>query len=61
MTIEATHVPPAIPAAPAGEKIHPLWVRITHWINALAMMVMIGSGWEIYNASPPATNAFPSI
>ena len=32
--------------------IHPLWVRITHWINALAMVVMIGSGWEIYNASP---------
>jgi len=32
--------------------IHPLWVRITHWINAVAMLVMIGSGWEIYNASP---------
>jgi thiosulfate reductase cytochrome b subunit len=32
--------------------IHPLWVRITHWINAIAMLVMTGSGWEIYNASP---------
>jgi thiosulfate reductase cytochrome b subunit len=32
--------------------IHPLWVRITHWINALAMVVMIGSGWQIYDASP---------
>jgi thiosulfate reductase cytochrome b subunit len=32
--------------------IHPAWVRITHWINALAMLVMIGSGWEIYTASP---------
>ena len=32
--------------------IHPVWVRITHWINAFAMLVMIGSGWEIYNASP---------
>jgi len=32
--------------------IHPLWVRITHWINALAILVMIGSGWQIYNASP---------
>src|SRR5713226_9527663 len=32
--------------------IHPAWVRITHWINAVAMLVMIGSGWEIYNASP---------
>ena len=32
--------------------IHPLWVRVTHWINAIAMLVMIGSGWQIYNASP---------
>jgi thiosulfate reductase cytochrome b subunit len=32
--------------------IHPAWVRITHWINAVAVLVMIGSGWEIYNASP---------
>ena len=32
--------------------IHPLYVRITHWINALAVLVMIGSGWQIYNASP---------
>jgi thiosulfate reductase cytochrome b subunit len=39
--------------APAAEKtIHPVWLRITHWINALAMLVMIGSGWQIYNASP---------
>jgi thiosulfate reductase cytochrome b subunit len=36
----------------AGAPIHPLWVRITHWINALAIIVMIGSGWQIYNASP---------
>ena len=32
--------------------VHPRWVRITHWVNAIAMLVMIGSGWEIYNASP---------
>jgi thiosulfate reductase cytochrome b subunit len=41
----------SVPAAPAV-VIHPRWVRITHWINAIAMLVMIGSGWEIYNASP---------
>jgi thiosulfate reductase cytochrome b subunit len=40
--------------------IHPLWVRITHWINALAMLVMIGSGWQIYNASPLFDFVFPS-
>src|SRR3954453_4228218 len=39
--------------------IHPIWVRITHWINALAMLVMIGSGWEIYNASPLFGFSFP--
>jgi thiosulfate reductase cytochrome b subunit len=39
--------------------IHPAWVRITHWINALAVLVMIGSGWEIYNASPLFGFTFP--
>ena len=32
--------------------IHPLWLRICHWVNALAILVMIGSGWQIYNAAP---------
>jgi thiosulfate reductase cytochrome b subunit len=39
-------------SAQAGKVIHPAWLRITHWINAIAMIVMILSGWEIYNASP---------
>lgn len=39
--------------------IHPVWVRITHWLNALAMIVMIGSGWQIYNASPLFDFVFP--
>jgi thiosulfate reductase cytochrome b subunit len=43
----------------ASAVIHPAWVRITHWINALAMLVMIGSGWEIYNASPLFGFRFP--
>src|SRR5690348_8324223 len=34
----------------SGAVIHPRWVRITHWINALAMFIMIGSGWQIYDA-----------
>jgi thiosulfate reductase cytochrome b subunit len=37
-------------AAPA--VIQPAWVRLLHWINAAAMIVMITSGWQIYNASP---------
>ncbi|MBN9049610.1 MAG: cytochrome b/b6 domain-containing protein [Rhizobiales bacterium] len=39
--------------------IHPRWVRITHWINAVAMVVMIMSGWQIYNASPLFEFDFP--
>lgn len=40
------------PATPVGKTIQPGWVRIVHWINALAMVLMIMSGWQIYNASP---------
>jgi thiosulfate reductase cytochrome b subunit len=41
-----------ISATSATATIHPRWVRICHWVNALAILVMIGSGWQIYNASP---------
>src|SRR3977135_1923842 len=33
-------------------QVHPLVVRITHWINAFAVLMMVASGWKIYNASP---------
>jgi thiosulfate reductase cytochrome b subunit len=52
MTIQAASNSPVAPAAAAGPVIHPRWVRITHWINALAIFMMIGSGWQIYDASP---------
>ena len=40
-------------AVPATVKaIQPAWVRTVHWINAVAMILMIMSGWQIYNASP---------
>lgn len=41
----------ASPNPPAGRVLHPLPVRIMHWTNAVAMVVMIGSGWGIYNDS----------
>ena len=41
-------------------RIHPLPVRITHWTNAVAMTVMIASGWQIYNASPLFAFTFPA-
>ena len=32
--------------------INPLWMRLTHWVDAVAVIIMILSGWRIYNASP---------
>jgi thiosulfate reductase cytochrome b subunit len=32
-----------------GLRLHPLPVRLMHWINAVAMLIMITSGWKIYN------------
>ena len=44
-----------------GSKVivHPLTVRITHWLNALAMVIMIMSGWRIYNSEPILPFHFP--
>ncbi|MBM3550483.1 MAG: cytochrome b/b6 domain-containing protein [Alphaproteobacteria bacterium] len=39
--------------------IHPLFVRVTHWVNAFAIFVMVLSGWRIYNASPLFGFEFP--
>jgi len=39
--------------------IHPLFVRITHWINAFAAIAMLMSGLRIYNASPLYPFLFP--
>jgi thiosulfate reductase cytochrome b subunit len=48
-----------ISLSPAQSVIHPVWVRVCHWINALAILVMIGSGWQIYDASPLFGFTFP--
>ncbi len=39
-------------APSTGKVIQPAWVRTLHWINAFATILMIMSGWQIYNASP---------
>jgi len=39
--------------------VHPLTVRITHWLNALAIVIMIMSGWRIYNSDPIFPFYFP--
>ena len=46
--------------AAARVLVHPLAVRITHWINVIAMVIMVLSGWRIYNASPIFEFKFPS-
>src|ERR1700690_3245768 len=43
----------------SGGVIHPAWLRVCHWINAIAILIMIGSGWQIYNASPLFAFTFP--
>lgn len=32
-----------------ARKLHPMPLRIMHWVNAVAMIMLIGSGWGIYN------------
>jgi thiosulfate reductase cytochrome b subunit len=38
--------------ATTPKVIQPAWVRVMHWINAVAIILMIMSGLQIYNASP---------
>ncbi|WP_442778746.1 MULTISPECIES: cytochrome b/b6 domain-containing protein [unclassified Delftia] len=48
------------PAQPQdGQRIHPLWLRLTHWLNALAVVILVTSGWRIYNAAPFFDFSFP--
>jgi thiosulfate reductase cytochrome b subunit len=42
-----------------AKVIQPAWVRAMHWTNAVAMILMIMSGWQIYNASPLFGFTFP--
>jgi thiosulfate reductase cytochrome b subunit len=49
-----------VDALPRRRPIHPAIVRLTHWINAVAMAVMISSGWAIHNAYPTLPFLFPS-
>ncbi len=46
------------PATRPRRQLDPV-VRITHWVGAAAMICMILSGWQIYNASPILPFVFP--
>jgi thiosulfate reductase cytochrome b subunit len=41
------------------EVIHPAWLRVAHWLNALAVLVLVTSGWKIYNATGFLGFTFP--
>lgn len=58
-SIAADHSPAAPADGTVRKVIQPAWVRIVHWINALAMVLMIMSGWQVYNASPLFGFSFP--
>lgn len=53
------HPYPQASASANNQTIHPGWLRITHWLNALAVVIMITSGWRVYNASPLFDFYFP--
>ncbi len=56
-TVEAA---PRVVKADTPAVVHPLWLRVTHWINAIAIVLMVMSGWRIYNASPLFGFEFPA-
>jgi len=43
-----------------NQIIHPAWLRLSHWLNLLAVVILVLSGWRIYNASPIFAFQFPA-
>ncbi|PJO24351.1 cytochrome B [Burkholderia glumae AU6208] len=56
MTLSSIRPAEARGPAAAG-PVHPVWLRVSHWLNALAALLMMLSGWRIYDASP----VFPGL
>jgi thiosulfate reductase cytochrome b subunit len=44
----------------AHDIIHPAWLRIAHWLNAAAVVVLVTSGWRIYDATAFLGFAIPA-
>jgi len=65
LTAEAARLRPSMDTsnipriAVLDPTIHPAWMRTAHWLNALAVVVMVTSGWRIYNAAPFFDFRFP--
>jgi thiosulfate reductase cytochrome b subunit len=41
------------------EQHHHILLRLAHWAQALAILIMVGSGWRIYNQEPILPFRFP--
>jgi thiosulfate reductase cytochrome b subunit len=41
-------------------QTHTLWLRAMHWLNAIAVVLLVTSGWRIYNATRFFDFAIPS-
>jgi thiosulfate reductase cytochrome b subunit len=56
MSTAVDSAPEVVPDAPRRRREviyrHTFLVRLTHWLNALAIFIMIGSGLNIFNAHP---------
>ena len=52
MTASSTSSAPRI-------RVNPLVARLCHWVNALAIFIMVGSGWRIYNSDPIVPGLIP--
>ena len=48
------------PRHAASRPSHPVWVRWAHWLNAAAVVILVTSGWRIYNAAPLFPFEFPA-
>jgi len=44
----------------AHDVIHPAWLRLAHWLNAAAVVVLVTSGWRIYDATAFLGFAIPA-
>ncbi len=53
-TLPSPKTAPAMaPAANASAPaVNPLWLRMNHWLNAVAVLPLVASGWRIYDAAP---------
>ncbi|MBI1181196.1 MAG: cytochrome b/b6 domain-containing protein [Alphaproteobacteria bacterium] len=59
MSGETRSTNPSTGPSAKRRAIHPFMVRLTHWINAAALIAMVMSGWRIYDASPIFPFRFP--